>query len=97
MAEAVASLVVFMVALQLPEKVCGEQALKILRLSQYVCIVDLEWGRGDYLWETIEQGLYNLEPAPFLPPDDKNSYLARQAAAVLEYKNEKESHEGDES
>ena len=79
------------------EKVCGEQAVRALKTNYYASIVDLEWGRSGYLWETIEQGLHNLEPHPVWPVGCRDHYVDQHGAAILEYENEKETHEGDES
>jgi hypothetical protein len=34
-------------------EVCSEAALRELKETFYVCIIDLCWGRRDYLWQTL--------------------------------------------
>ena len=84
-------------ALQEFEEQCSEKALNTLKSSYYACIIDLKWGRENYLWETVQQGLHSMEPGPQWPTDHRDLYLIRQVAAMLEYENETKSQEREDS
>ncbi len=53
------------------EEECSEKALNALKSSYYACIIDLKWGRENYLWETVAREFHSLEPDPQWPSDHK--------------------------
>ena len=83
-------------ALQEFEKECSEEALNALKSSYYACVIDLEWGRENYLWETVAQELHSVEPDPQWPTYHRDLYLARQIAAIREYKDETKPQESED-
>jgi len=52
------------------EKACGAFAFQELRTAWSVSIIDLQWGRNDYLWPQIAQAIcYSEKPHPDLELD----------------------------
>jgi len=89
--------VVWEYALQEFEEMCSEEGLNALKSGYYACIIDLKWGRENYLWETVAQELHSVEPDPQWPTDHREHYIERQIEAIREYKDETESQERKDS
>lgn len=60
--------------LELFERACSDSAMQDLEQAWYVCVVDLCWGRKDYLWETLARELcFTLELDPDHPMAENNT------------------------
>lgn len=67
-------------ALENFEGICSADAMSELSQAWFVTIIDLQWGRQNYLWEKLDKVFtdpseYSIKPHPDLNPDDEDIFI----------------------